>query len=387
MEASVRLLTYTAAGLHRRNLPLSSLPLLNPKPRPVVILSTCRRTLRSATFPSSPSPFSSPFSHIFPSPPEPLSWTPPSLNSFEGASIQWDQPNFSLSNAKASIFSDKESVLTVVLLGWLGASQKHLKKYAEMYNLRGIKSVRFVVPPMEVLGLDFGANVEKKVKKLAEEIADWCSENETDGRERHLMFHTFSNTGWLVYGVILDSLKSREDVIGKIRGCIVDSGPCAEISPEVWAAGFCAAFLKKRRPLEPPGESYDNFKLDSIFVRNYPIATKPSVGEMVLLPLLRKFFEVLLRWPDVNWRLKKYISILSENQPHCPQLYLYSSADKVIPASYVEEFIAHQKALGRTVYAHDFGLSPHVDHFRSYPHLYTAKVEEFLKLCSTAVVS
>lgn len=200
----MRLLTYTAAGLHRRNLPLSSLPLLNPKPRPVVILSTCRHTLRSATFPSSPSPFSSSsFSHIFPSLPESLSRTPPSLNSFEGASIQWDQPNFSLSNAKASIFSDKESVLTVVLLGWLGASQKHLKKYAEMYNLRGIKSVRFVVPPMEVLGLDFGANVEKKVKKLAKEIADWCSENETDGRERHLMFHTFSNTGWLVYVIFL----------------------------------------------------------------------------------------------------------------------------------------------------------------------------------------
>jgi Eukaryotic protein of unknown function (DUF829) len=81
------------------------------------------------------------------------------------------------------------------------------------------------------------------------------------------------------------------------------------------------------------------------------------------------------------------MSVLSENQPHCPQLYLYSSADEIIPARYIEEFIARQKALGRTVDAHNFGLSPHVDHFRSYPDLYTAKVEEFLKLCSTAVVS
>lgn len=65
--------------------------------------------------------------------------------------------------------------------------------------MRGIQSVRFVVPPKEALGLDLGANLEEKVKSLAKEIADWCAENEKDGRERHLMFHTFSNTGWLAY--------------------------------------------------------------------------------------------------------------------------------------------------------------------------------------------
>ncbi|KAJ1704384.1 hypothetical protein LUZ63_004163 [Rhynchospora breviuscula] len=388
MEASARLLTSTAVCFHRRNLPLSSLPLLNANnPRRLVSLSLGKCSLRSTTpFPSSPNPFSSPLSRISPSPPEAISPNS-SLNSFEGSSIQWDHPNFSLSNTKGSVFSRNDSVLTVVLLGWLGAKQKHLKRYADMYNLRGIQSVRFVVPPTEFLGFDLGSIIEEKVKNLAHEIGDWCSVNETDGRERHLLFHTFSNTGWLAYGVILDNLKSREDIIRKIRGCIVDSGPCAEISPEVWAAGFCAAFLKKRTVLQPPAESPDSSNLKGSIVRNYQSDTKPSIGEMVLLPLLTKFFEVLLRCPDVNRRLSKYISVLSENQPHCPQLYLYSSADKVIPPRYVEEFIAHQKALGRTVYAHNFGLSPHVDHFRSYPHLYTAKVEEFLKLCSTAMVS
>jgi Eukaryotic protein of unknown function (DUF829) len=209
MVASVplRLLTSTAAGLHRRNLPLSSLPLLNPNPRPLVKLSLSKCSLRSAVpFPSSPSPFSSSsFSHLSLSPPEqPLSLTP-SLNSSEGASIQWDHPNFSLSNAKASLFSDKDPVLTVVLLGWLGAKQKHLRKYAEMYNLRGIHSVRFVVPATEALGFDLATNLEQKVKNFAMEIADWCSENETDGRERHMMFHTFSNTGWLAYVVFFFS--------------------------------------------------------------------------------------------------------------------------------------------------------------------------------------
>lgn len=85
-------------------------------------------------------------------------------------------------------------------------------------------------------------------------------------------------------------------------------------------------------------------------------------------------------------RLSKVISVLSKNQPSCPQLYLYSFADRVIPAESVENFIKEQKTLGRDVYAYNFGSSPHVDHFRSFPRLYTAKIDEFLKICSLATV-
>lgn len=114
--------------------------------------------------------------------------------------------------------------------------------------------------------------------------------------------------------------------------------------------------------------------------------TRPSWGETFLLSTLQKFFEIVLHLPDVNQRLRKVLAVLSEKQPSCPQFYLYSSADRVIPAECVESFIGMQRSRGLSVSAYDFVSSPHVDHYRSFPHLYSAKIDEFLKICSPARV-
>ncbi|KAJ8545813.1 hypothetical protein K7X08_018396 [Anisodus acutangulus] len=47
------------------------------------------------------------------------------------------------------------------------------------------------------------------------------------------------------YGPILDNLKNRQDLLEKVKGCVVDSGGDPNVSPKVWAAGFTAAVLKK----------------------------------------------------------------------------------------------------------------------------------------------
>lgn len=271
---------------------------------------------------------------------------------------------------------ERGAAWTVVLLGWLGAEHKHLKRYAEIYNGRGIRSVRFVVPVKELMGLDLGRRVEERIGVLASDLARWCAETEEDGRERRLLFHTFSNTGWLAYGSILENWQSRSDLIEKIDGCVVDSGPAPELNPQVWAAGFGAALLKKRSSLIYSDESNQGDNKD-----------RPAISETIVLAILEKFFCVILNLPEVKQRLNRIISTLSKNQPPCPQLYLYSSADKVVPSRSVEGFIQQQKALGRTVHSHDFGSSPHVDHFRNFPHIYSDKVIDFLKECLSRTVS
>ncbi|XP_029123733.1 uncharacterized protein [Elaeis guineensis] len=410
MEASVsvRFLGSTAA-FHRCRLPLSRRFIQNPNPRiltrngglsPISPLlhfpssnapSLPRTALRSAPLPSSPLPpfgffLSFSFFPIFPS-------APPQerLDCFnsepEEGFLQWDRSWEGLDGGSLRFCGGKGASWTVVLLGWLGAEQRHLKKYAEMYNSKGIRSVRFVVPVKDVVGFDLGRKIEGRIAGLTRELVSWCSEREEDGRERHLLFHTFSNTGWLAYGQILENLRSRTDIIEKIGGCIIDSGPAPEISPQVWAAGFCAALLKKDSSLTHSSvKPMEEGKMNGDFNRLNTKDIRPRLIEMILLSILAKFFSILLMLPDVNRRLSKVISILSKDQPLCPQLYLYSSADKVIPVHLVESFVMEQKALGRNVYTHDFGSSSHVNHFRSYPHIYSAKVYEFIKECCSARV-
>ncbi|KAK1321641.1 hypothetical protein QJS10_CPA03g00318 [Acorus calamus] len=274
----------------------------------------------------------------------------------------------------------------VVMLGWLGAEEKHLKRYAELYHSRGIRSVAFCIPVKDLLWFDLGRKVEERIAGFAGEIASWLSETEKDGRERQLLFHTFSNTGWLVYGAILENLQTRGELIRKIKGCVIDSGADPEINPQVWAAGFCAALLRKRSSLTY--SSVEPIKDNSVVGDKNKLQMQDNAfpwAETMLLVVLEKFFSLILRLPDIHRRLSKILCILSKKSLLCPQLYLYSSADKVIPACSVELFIEQQRSMGRKVWAHNFCSSPHVDHFRSFPQIYSSKVHEFLDECTSLV--
>ncbi|WVZ77982.1 hypothetical protein U9M48_025768 [Paspalum notatum var. saurae] len=299
--------------------------------------------------------------------------------------IEWDPPpQDSAGSPLGGAGAAGGGATLVVLLGWLGARQKHLRRYADLYRERGVGAVRFVVPVRELVGIDLGRRVERRVADLSDEIAAWCDAD----RRRTLLFHTFSNTGWLAYGAVLENLQSRDDITERIRGCIIDSAPVLEIRPEVWAAGFSAAMLKKNSSMTgPAAESLDGPIVNGTLNKVSSNLTQPSWGECFLLSTLQKFFEIVLHVPDVNKRLCKVLSVLSDKQPSCPQFYLYSSADRVIPANCVESFMDLQRSLGRSVFAHNFVSSPHVDHYRSFPHVYSAKIDEFLKICTTVKVS
>ncbi|KNA14614.1 hypothetical protein SOVF_105800 [Spinacia oleracea] len=273
--------------------------------------------------------------------------------------------------------SSAKSRTVVILLGWLGAKQKHLSKYAEWYTSKGFHVITFTFPMSEVLSYQVGGKAEKDVELLVNHLSDWLEEE----HDKNLVFHTFSNTGWLTYGVALEKFQKQDpSLVGRIKGCIVDSAPVASPDPQVWASGFSAAFLKKQSvATKGLSISYDSANEGS--VSRTVSELKPAVTETALLVLLEKFFKVVLNLPPVNRRLTDVMGLLSSRQPSCPQLYIYSSSDRVIPASSVESFIEQQRKSGHEVRACNFISTPHVDHFRNEPQLYTSQLTNFLEDC------
>ncbi|EPS61650.1 hypothetical protein M569_13144, partial [Genlisea aurea] len=257
---------------------------------------------------------------------------------------------------------DSGPEIAVVILGWLGGRRKHLRRYIELYNAKGIHAISFVASVTDVLSFDLGKKLERRIQTLADEISLWLSTE--NGRERFIIFHTFSNTGWLVYGYLLHYLKDKkQQLLDRIKGCVVDSGGDPNINPKVWAAGFTAALLKKSS------------------LSAYPTAEAEAVStiESLMLASFEKLFAHLLNIPSINQRLSKVVSVLSDHQPPCPQLYLYSTEDRVIPFEAVESFMEVQRARGKRVSSFNFGTSPHVDHFRSFPDAYALRVRDFLE--------
>jgi hypothetical protein len=282
---------------------------------------------------------------------------------------------------------EKKPVLTVVLLGWLGAQQKHLKKYAEWYNARGIHAVTFVIPMTDLLSLKGHGNAEEHVDSLARHLADYLSYQSSDLEgEKQLIFHTFSNTGWLTYGAILEKMQRQgEHLVERIKGCVVDSAPVPDPDPQVWASGFSAALLKKRSSSTKPAVLKAEVKEGvSMEAASFGSITNLEVGganglESAVHSVLEGFFSLFLKLPTINKRLSELVAVLRKKQPSCPQLYIYSTADKVIPVKAVEAFIEEQRKTGRLVRACNLQTSPHVDHFRSYPQLYSEQLVNFLK--------
>ncbi|XP_007043228.2 PREDICTED: transmembrane protein 53 [Theobroma cacao] len=274
--------------------------------------------------------------------------------------------------------SSAKSRTVVVLLGWLGSKQKHLKRYAEWYTSRGYHAITFTFPMIDIISYQAGGKAERNIDMLVNHLADWLEEE----HGKSLVFHTFSNTGWLTYGAILEKFQKQDpSLMGRIRGCIVDSAPVAAPDPQVWASGFSAAFLKKHSFATKGFASSSESDVGPLVGKREVSEPKPAVTEAALLLVLEKFFEVVLSLPAVSRRLSDVLGLLSSGQPTCPQLYIYSSADRVIPADYVESFIEKQRRSGRVVRACNFVSTPHVDHFRNEPKLYTSQLSQFLEDC------
>eukprot|EP00899_Mesostigma_viride_P028897 jgi/Mesvir1/9192/Mv15943-RA.1 len=232
-----------------------------------------------------------------------------------------------------------------------------------------------------------------RAEELTGQMVNRIQEQVGDGSNVRLMFHTFSNTGWLLYGAILETLRKQQSPLEDILlGCVVDSAPGPGLSPEVWARGFAAAILGSRLPHGPKSAPEERpASLGSLSKMAIKEALWSALGGQrvlfwqrqydLLMRLLRAVFSWFLAQSRVRQRLQQVLEVLEKSQPIIPQLYVYSTSDAIIPHTAVESFIDMQRAKGHPVAVSRMYSSPHVDHFRHHPAEYARHLSDFLRLC------
>ncbi|XP_069187296.1 LOW QUALITY PROTEIN: transmembrane protein 53 [Procambarus clarkii] len=240
---------------------------------------------------------------------------------------------------------EKEPV--VFLLGWLGAQDHHLAKYCSIYNQKGCITIRYTSPVSYLI-----ARPRTRLP-IAHKLLGLLRDMSLD--DHPVFFHMFSNNGSLLYYAFTQALAEPDSPNIMVKGIIFDSTP----APRRFYSGVRAMYEAT------PG----------------PIWKKlcASLG-MAFYILSYGLLSVL--WTIISGKLPKHPPwALVEDVARCPQLFLYSQADKLISSDDVEFFITERQKLGVPVVAKCWTDSPHVQHYRMHPEEYRESVYSFLSLC------
>jgi hypothetical protein len=147
-------------------------------------------------------------------------------------------------------------------------------------------------------------------------------------------------------------LQSWEEMRTHLRGIVLDSCPSLAL-PNVWAKGLISAVTEKNA--SEVGHTY------------------PWILSMAN-SLSRRYFDS----PEVLKRFRKIREAWNVHIPRVPQLYLYSTADALIPHSHVESFASQQSTLGSDVYTAPCTDADHCAILKKHPSDYRAHVYSFL---------
>ncbi|XP_028667097.1 transmembrane protein 53 [Erpetoichthys calabaricus] len=246
-------------------------------------------------------------------------------------------------------FGRKEPV--VILLGWAGCKDKHLAKYSSLYNKQGCIAIRYTAPSKAVFLYEpFGS---KQLLSIAGKLLDLLLDYEV--QENPLLFHVFSNGGFMLYRYIAQLLHSDPQFKNlKVVGTVVDSAPGNQ--NVVGSVRALNATLGTNTHLVIRYLALAIFTCMVFMLRVLLYSITKHIHE--------NHFDAMLKEPS-NW----------------PHLYLYSKADRVIDHRDVERMVKARQQQGFPIKSVDFVTSEHVSHLRMFPELYSKHCIAFLDSC------
>ncbi|PXF48601.1 Transmembrane protein 53 [Gracilariopsis chorda] len=232
-----------------------------------------------------------------------------------------------------------QSVPVVIILSWMGAQKKHLKKYTKFYEDLGYE-VHCVCNDLKT------AIFPPASKAQAKRIGDIIDQQPPN---RPVFVHAFS-IGTGIYGLLLDGLRHEKErfdkITHKIAGVVFDSGP-APIFPNDVAKGLHTVC--------------------------------PMISKAVWEPIASTFFWIT----KARHSFGRSEDALRTMQLPSPQLYFYSGDDKVIPnmKNAVEGFMENNRQRGLEVYNKFWEKSVHASHLKIHPDEYIANLSSFINRC------
>ncbi|CAJ0583658.1 unnamed protein product, partial [Mesorhabditis spiculigera] len=246
--------------------------------------------------------------------------------------------------------------ILVLILGWAGAADKHLKKYSELYKSYGLSTLRYTA---------FFDGYNRNIYCLAPtEIDSLLDDFAIVYNKKHvkLIIHSMSMNGIMCLTSLMNCGKFP-DVFERTIGIVFDSCPIYENSP----GGY-------REVL--------NFQIGNYFGDSYLGQLKKTATMWVLLgKKAYDYYEMKFKHNLLGYELKDMIQYhyLAEH-PKIPhrQLYLYSDADIICSSWQIQQFHEKQLHMGRDVTYRNFVDSPHVEHAKTYPAEYQKLLHDFV---------
>eukprot|EP00884_Botryococcus_braunii_P020862 jgi/Botrbrau1/745/Bobra.0181s0004.1 len=262
----------------------------------------------------------------------------------------------------------------IVVLGWLGAQERYFQKYVSLWHSQGFQTFGYRPATSSILLPPLGDQRAEAFIRQVREAQDSCP-------GRPVVYHIFSNAAFIFMGTVLRALskatpaapletvkqpqassgfisasgpatESIHPLLQPVRGFIFDSCPC-RLTPDVSARGFTAAAL---------GEAADGVE------ERHPW----------MISMARTAFRPILGSPYISKRLQEVYDAWETTAPICPQLFLYSAADALIPTSEVQRFMRIQEARGARVTSHLWANTKHCEHYRVHPEQYTELLLNFV---------
>ncbi|KAI6217219.1 hypothetical protein M3Y99_01778400 [Aphelenchoides fujianensis] len=241
----------------------------------------------------------------------------------------------------------------VLLLGWGGAKERQLAKYAEIYEQRGCEVVAFIAPFGRLSGRSFAAYRRHAADLWTRALADVRP-------ERPLFVHALSMNGISVFAQTWDLLAERPDgaeLKARVRGLVFD----------------------RHRPLGHRSVDLGDRLQHGDLPAGHGRGERGKAGGDA--PRRLRWARFLVGDRRVFSREICFYRMLEQRDLPRRQLFLYSTVDAMIRARDVDRFAAHQRLQGVHVRQKRWPDSPHVQHFRKHPLEYTQLCSEFIDDC------